>query len=403
MRNLKDPVHHGLNHLLRPDRVEKCWPRATYARSQSLHRELCRLRTRAESILVGGLPEVCIMRVLVWICLFSIAVFAAGFLYQWTGGWRDRLRFTRAGRWIKVGPRCKLYLHEQGAGGPTVLFESGIAATHLNWRGIQERIAEFTHTASYDRGGLGWSSRSQSARTPRNIAAELHGLLDEAGIKPPYILVGHSFGGLVMRQFALMFPREVLGVVLVDPMRLEEWPPLDASKQAVLDRGIRMSGYGVTIARFGLARLAVTDLLCRSGHLSSFLAGSAGKGGMQVLMRVKEEVNKMPCAVWPVVAAHWSKPGFYAGMSDHVESVPDTVREMLAAGPILDIPVLLLTPGKSQPLDAAGLSRIGDNVRQVIAWQSAHWIHLDEPRLVIDAIREVALAAETRSLAVSLP
>jgi len=281
------------------------------------------------------------------------------------------------------------------------LFESGIAATHLNWRGIQTSIAEFNHTASYDRGGLGWSGPSRTARTPLNIASELHTLLAEGGIEPPYILVGHSFGGLVMRRFATMYPDEVTGVVLVDPMRLEEWPPLDESKQALLDRGMRLSGYGVPIARFGLARLAVTDLLCRNGRLSSFLAGRAGHGGLHVLARIRQEVSKMPREVWPAVAAHWSRPGFYVGMADHVQAVPDTVREMLMAEPIVSIPVLLLTPGKSVPLDCEGLERIGDNVRQVIASESAHWIHLDEPHLVIDAIREMVLAAEQDSLAVA--
>jgi pimeloyl-ACP methyl ester carboxylesterase len=343
------------------------------------------------------------MRLLLFFCLLPFALAAAGFLYQWTGGHRDRLALAGDGRWVKISPRCKLYLREQGAGGPTVVFESGIAATHLNWRGIQEQIAEFTHTASYDRGGLGWSSASRTVRTPSNIALELHDLLEAAGIMPPYILVGHSFGGQVMRRFALMFPEQVVGVVLVDPMRLEEWPPLDASKQGMLDRGMRMSGYAVPIARLGLARLAVTDLLCRSGKLSGFLAGRAGQGGRHVLMRVKQEVSKMPQEVWPAVAAHWSRPGFYVGMSDHVEAVPDTVREMLASDPILNIPVLLLTPGKAKPVDGEGLRRIGNNVQQVIAEESAHWIHLDEPHLVIDAVREMALAAELRSLAVAVP
>ena len=75
--------------------------------------------------------------------------------------------------------------------------------------------------------------------TPGNIAAELHELLDGAGIKPPYILVGHSFGGLVMRRFALMYPEEVASVMLIDPMRCEEWPPLDPTKQAMIDRGLK--------------------------------------------------------------------------------------------------------------------------------------------------------------------
>jgi len=253
-------------------------------------------------------------------------------------------------------------------------------------------VARFTHTVSYDRGGLGWSGPSSTARTPANCASELHDLLERAGIKPPYILVGHSFGGLVMRRYALSYPEEVAGVVLVDPMRCEEWPPMNAGRQREVDRGKKLSGYSVPIARFGLARLAVTSLLCRSGKISGQLAGAAGKGGRHVLNRVTEEVGKMPREVWPIVAAHWSRPGYYVGMRDHVEAVPDTVREMRDAEPIRDIPVLLLTPGKSTPLSDALVARIGDNVQQVIAPASAHWIHLDEPDLVIQSIREMVSA-----------
>jgi len=318
---------------------------------------------------------------------------AAGIIYQCLGARSDRLRYAAQGRWIDIGGRRKLYLLEKGSSGPTVLFEAGIAATNLNWFHIQEKVSRFASTASYDRSGLGWSSPCRTARTPGNIATELHRLLEEAGIKPPYILVGHSFGGLVMRRFALNYPEEVTSVVLVDPMRCEEWPPMNPGKQSEIDRGKRLSRFAIPIAQVGLARLAVTSLFCRSGRVAEQLAGAAGDGGKHVLARIKNEVGKMPHEVWPVVAAHWSRPGYYAGMRSHVAAVPDTVREMQNAEPILDIPVLVLTPGKSTPLSDEDIARIGNSVQQVIAKGSAHWIHLDQPDLVIDSIREMAMAA----------
>jgi len=341
------------------------------------------------------------MYILLSIFTFAVVLLSAGFLYQWIGAQRDRMRYASDGRWIKIGRRSRLYLLEKGSGGPTVLFESGIAATNLNWCHIQETVSQFTHTASYDRSGLGWSSQADTPRTPGNIAVELHEMLQRAEIPAPYILVGHSFGGLVMRRYALLYPEDVQGIVLVDPMRCDEWPPMDPSKQAMLDRGARLTGYAIPIARFGLARLAVTSLLCRSGRLSGFLAGTAGDGGKHVLGRIKDEVGKMPREVWPVVAAHWSRPSYYVGMCSHVEAVPDTVREMQDADPIRDIPVLLLTPGKSTPLCDQELRRIGDNVEQVIAPASAHWIHLDEPDLVVDSIREMVMAVMPEAVAVS--
>jgi pimeloyl-ACP methyl ester carboxylesterase len=322
----------------------------------------------------------------------------AGFLYQWFGSRNDRKRFTSAGRWVEICNGQRLYLLEKGSGEATVLFESGIAATNLNWFHIQEKVSRFASTASYDRGGLGWSSPCRTARTPSNIVVELHELLNEAGIKPPYILVGHSFGGLVMRKFALSYPEEVSSLILVDPMRCEEWPPLNPTKQAEIERGKRLSRIAIPIARLGLARLAVTSLLCRSGLIAEQLAGAAGDGGKHVLRRVRGEVSKMPPEVWPIVAAHWSRPAYYAGMRSHVAAVPETVREMQNAAPIRGIPVLLLTPGKSLPLTEDCLRRIGDNVHQVIASASAHWIHLDEPQLLIDSIQQMVSSVSSQEI-----
>ncbi len=336
------------------------------------------------------------------IVVVATVLIAAGALYQYVGCRRDRLLYANDGRWVTIARGSRLYLLEKGSGGPTVLFESGIGATNLNWRRVQETVAQFTGTASYDRGGLGWSSPCRTPRTPGNIAAELHAMLERAGIKPPFILVGHSFGGLVMHRFALMYPDEVAGVVLVDPMRCEEWPPLDPSKQSELDRGIKLIGIAAPIAYCGLARLAVTSLFCRSGELSSRLAGVAGAGGQHVLARLKTEVGKMPRQLWPVVAAHWSRPGFYWGMRSHIESIPETVKEMHAAAPIREIPVTVLTPGRSTPLTPAHLARIGDQVRQVIAPASAHWIHLDEPELVVDSIRAMVAAVASEPVAATV-
>jgi pimeloyl-ACP methyl ester carboxylesterase len=341
------------------------------------------------------------MSLLLLILALIAAMLAAGFLYQLVGSQRDRRRYTNAGRWIEIGRGQRLYVVEKGSGGPAVLFEAGIAATNLNWHHIQDKVSCFAATASYDRSGLGWSSPCRSLRTPGNIAVELHAMLESAAIKPPYLLVGHSFGGLVMRRYATLYPDDIAGVVLVDPMRCEEWPPLNPDKQFMIERGEKLSRYAILIARFGLARLAVTSLLCRSGRLSGHLASAGGIGGRHVLKRVTEEVGKMPREVWPIIAAQWSRPGYYAGMQRHVVAVPDTVREMQDAEPIRDIPVLVLTPIKSTPLSETCLAKIGNNVRQVIAFESAHWIHLDEPELVVNSIREMVEVSTAEEIPVT--
>lgn len=318
----------------------------------------------------------------------------AGALYQSVGSLRDRRRLCGQGRHIALGTGRSLYLIEKGTGLPTVIFESGIAATSLNWFRIQESVSEFAATVSYDRLGLGWSDRATSSRTPSNVAAELRALLQAAGARPPYVLVGHSFGGLVVRRFALCWPDEVSALVLVDPMRCEEWPPMEPARQAEVERGLRMSSIAIHLARFGIIRLAVTSLMKYTGRLSRRLSAAGGSGAQHVLHRVTGEVRKLPRETWPAVAAHWSRPDFYAGMRAHVESVPHTVREMMDAPPIVDIPILVLTPGNSAPLTPECLARIGEDVRQEIVEDCAHWIHLDRPEFVIDSIRSVVASIE---------
>jgi pimeloyl-ACP methyl ester carboxylesterase len=330
------------------------------------------------------------MHLLLWLPMLLPLLLVAGALYQYFGAIRDRRRYLPWGRMVDIGDGRKLYLHETGDKGPTVVFESGIGGTSLNWFALQEAVSGFARTVAYDRCGLGWSSACITERTPSNIARELRLMLRGASIEPPYILVGHSFGGLVVRAYAADFPEDVSGVVLVDAMRPQEWPPLNPRQQAHVDRGIRLFGIGGMLARFGVTRLVANSLLCHSGRISGAAGKVAGQGALHLLDRITSEMGKMPRIVWPVVAAHWSNPRFYRGMIAQLKAVPATVLEMQNAVPIAGIPVVLLTPGNAEVLCPESLRRIGPATQQVIAPKSGHWIHLDEPLIVIDAIRRMA-------------
>jgi pimeloyl-ACP methyl ester carboxylesterase len=318
---------------------------------------------------------------------------AAGFLYQALGSWMDRRRLLAPGRLIDTGQGRRLYLVEKGSGGPSVVFESGFGATSLNWMAIQDAVSGYVHTVAYDRCGLGWSSDPVSRRTPSHIAHELRGLLQAAGVRPPYVLVGHSFGGLVMQRFALDYPGEVAGVILVDPMRTHEWPPVNPGQSAVVARAERLSGHGEKLARFGITRLAARSHFCRSAKISGLLVRLAGQKGEVLVHRLNTEIAKMPAAVRPAIAAHWSAPRFYRGLIAHLRGVADTVREMHRAQPIRNTPVVVLTPGSADPLSHHDMRKYGPLSRQIIADQSQHWIHLDEPDLVIRTILDMAFAA----------
>ena len=111
----------------------------------------------------------------------------------------------------------------------------------------------------------------------------------------------------------------------------------------------------------------------------------------------------MPREVWPIVAAHWGSPRFYRGLREHLRGVHGTVVEMHEAEAIVGMPVVLITAGSAEPVSAEGMRRIGPGARQIVAEKSGHWVHLDEPELVLEAIRgmiEEVRAGEVEDVAV---
>ena len=152
-----------------------------------------------------------------------LAIEIAALLIVAFPGWRYERRarkqeaeqFHTPGKLVDVGG-YRWHLYCAGAGGPTVVLEHGHRATYLDWYRVQPEIAKFARVCSYDRAGYGWSDPSPRDRTPSVMSDELHAALQAAGEKPPYILVGHSYGAINVVMFAHKFSAEVNGIVLVD-------------------------------------------------------------------------------------------------------------------------------------------------------------------------------------------
>ena len=119
---------------------------------------------------------------------------------------------------------------KKGTGSPVVVFESGLGESLEGWKQIQDSVSKITTTISYDRLGLGKSSATENPRTLENLVTELNGFLENEEIEGPFILVGHSFGGFIIRKFQNTYPEKVLGLIMVDPSHELLFESIFASK-----------------------------------------------------------------------------------------------------------------------------------------------------------------------------
>jgi len=314
----------------------------------------------------------------------------AGLLYQAIGAALDSRRFPPPGRLIDVGGR-RLHIHSQGRGRPTVVLEAGIAASSVSWRLVQERIAEFTTVCSYDRAGLGYSDPAPTPRTITNILKDFEALLAAAGLDGPVILVGHSFGGLVALEYACTGLTRVAGLVLVDPLSAAEWYPLQPQSKAILDRGIRLSRRGAWVARFGIVRLSLDLLRAGSRRIPKLAARISSGGGSVLTERLVGEVRKLPKELWPVIQSHWCQPKSFRAMADHLESLPASAAACRSCE-LGNLPITVLSGANSAAdrlAEHQAMANRSSRGKLIVAEKSGHWIQLDEPELVVAAVREM--------------
>src|SRR5579863_10308489 len=164
---------------------------------------------------------------------------------------RDNIHHPPPGKLVDLGTH-RLHLLESGRGGPTVVLEAGLMSTLLSWSELHRALAASFRVVSYDRAGLGWSDLGPMPRTADRMVEELHTLLQRAAIPPPYVLVGHSYGGLTMPLFAARYLQETAGVVLVDPVVPAEWNPPSEQDRKRAEIGSTIASRAALLCRIGI-------------------------------------------------------------------------------------------------------------------------------------------------------
>lgn len=161
----------------------------------------------------------------VWagIALILVAVLGLAAAVEQLLALRDRRRYQPPGVVVDVrGRRMHLLISGPTEGQPTVVLEAGMGSFSPNWHWVQRELPDI-RTVAYDRAGLGWSEPTNRPRDARTIAQDLREALVAAGVEPPYVLAGHSFGGLPVRAFADLYPDDTVGIVLVDASHPDQW------------------------------------------------------------------------------------------------------------------------------------------------------------------------------------
>jgi pimeloyl-ACP methyl ester carboxylesterase len=300
-------------------------------------------------------------------------------------------RVPPPGRVVDAGG-VRLHINCAGSGTPAVVFDAALGASSISWSLVQPAVARITTACTYDRAGFGWSGAGPLPRTAGRIASELHALLARANVPPPYVLVGHSFGGLVMRIFSARFPAATAGLVLIDPAHPEEWLEPGAHERRQIDRGVRLCRYGARAARLGMAKAVAAFVAIGALAPARAMVGLISRGG---LSRADEDILapmwKLPPEARRPLAQFWTDPKFFEALGSQIESICESAAEArdAAVRPLDDRPLTVIAAesasARRRQLHQA-LARQSSRGRFLVAPESGHWVPLDQPAVVIDAI-----------------
>lgn len=255
---------------------------------------------------------------------------------------------------INVGTHS-LHIYCVGEGSPVIVIDVGIGETGVRWQSVQDQLARDTRVCTYDRAGYGQSDPGPMPRHSEQMAGELKILLENSGVEGPYLLVGHSLGGLNMQIFASQYPEVVIGAVLLDP------PPL----------------------RWLISGVDFPELYEMFNQQTEDLSRAAA------------------AAIQSADPEEKSKASFYLTLaSESEELLGESARQVAAIGSFVDMPLVVIGSGRPNPSfgDSAeayqlfwieqsrALADKSTAGHFILAEESGHHIHQDAPEMVMDAI-----------------
>jgi len=322
---------------------------------------------------------------------FGIVCFAmlAGAAYQFQKTTVDLTAFPPPGRMISVSG-VNLHLFCVGSGFPTLILEAGLGENSLSWYPVQSKLAQHMRVCSYDRPGLGWSDLINAPIQVEDVARNLHTLLNNAAISPPYVLIGHSRGGIYVRAFYRQFPEETRGIVLVDstheqsPMHQYPHAAWDYWKQAMQ---IAIAG---PLSRVGIVRLmGIADADRRPSPLPAevLAAKTAIQNRTDTVCAVVNEITVMRRglnATTPPPASLGKLPLLVLTAGNLVDTGL-VKHEAEKSGKNIESEIAL---ARIQQTEQDDLARLSSNSQHIIIKNSGHFIMQDQAEKFVSAVSE---------------
>jgi len=306
--------------------------------------------------------------------------------------WLDGRKFRAPGALVKIKNRT-VHVHQLGAGAPPIILEAGIAASSLNWSILQPKLAALASTFSYDRAGFGWSTSTGRQCRLSQMADELHQWIDTLQVPRPYVLAGHSYAAYILRVYAQRFPQELAGIILIDPLTPEEWIKPRRFQRWQLRRGVWFSRAGAALGSIGVNRFCLWLLQRGNSAVPRRVLSAFGAKASETGHRILGELAKLPPETVRLVRERWSHAEFFLTMARYIRTLPAAAAEASQSQIPAHIPVTVISGAHQPPVRMAEHEAIAAHSlqgRHLVAANSAHWIHLDQQELIVEAFSEMA-------------